>query len=44
MNSDVCVKDSWLAEMENNYYGILEEMINLTYPLGDNSVILFKYW
>ena len=28
--------------MESDYYGILEEMIKLTYHLGDNSVILFK--
>ena len=44
MNSGVCVKGSWFdTKAKSDYYGIIEEVIKLTYPLGDNSVILFKY-
>ena len=42
-NSGVCIKDSWWAETETDYYRILEEVMKLTYLEG-NSVILFKYW
>ena len=41
MNSSVCIKDSWWKRLESDYYGILEEVIKLSYIRG-NSVILFK--
>ena len=30
MNNDVCIKDSWWAEAESDYYVILEEVNQLT--------------
>ena len=42
MNSGVCIKGSWWAKVESNHYGILKEVIKLTYLEG-NNIILFKY-
>ena len=41
MNSGVCIKDNCWEGSENDYYGILEEVIKLSYIEG-HSVILFK--
>ena len=38
----MCIKDSCWKGLENDYYGILEGVIKLSY-IGGNSVILFKY-
>ena len=43
MNNGVCIKGSWWEDkMESDYYGILKEMIKMSY-IGGNIVILFKY-
>ena len=42
MNSGVCIKGSWWEDLaESDYYGLLEEVIKLSY-VGNNNVILFK--
>ena len=41
MNSSVCIKDSCWEGSESDYYGILEEVIKLSY-IGGKGVILFK--
>ena len=41
MNSGVCIKGSCWEGSENDYYGILEGVIKLSYIEG-NNVILFK--
>ena len=42
MNSGVCIKDSWWEDkVESDYYGILKEVIKMSYIKG-NSVFLFK--
>ena len=42
MNNGVCIKGSWWEDkMESDYYGILEEVIKMSY-IGDNSIILFN--
>jgi hypothetical protein len=44
-NSDVCVKGSTSSELEVDYYGRLEEIVELQYPSEQNRVFLFKcYW
>jgi len=44
-NSGVCVKGSTSSELEVNYYGRLEEVIELQYHSEQNRVFLFKcYW
>jgi len=44
-NSGVCVKGSTISELEVDYYGRLEEVIELQYDNEQNSVFLFKcYW
>ncbi|KAL0295008.1 UNVERIFIED_CONTAM: hypothetical protein Sangu_3206400 [Sesamum angustifolium] len=43
MNCGVCVKSSSYRDTENDFYGMLEEIIELDYPLNDDfHVILFK--
>ncbi|KAL0283929.1 UNVERIFIED_CONTAM: hypothetical protein Sangu_2858100 [Sesamum angustifolium] len=43
MNCEVCVKSSSYRDTENDYYGMLEEIIELDYPLNDDlHVVLFK--
>ena len=45
MNNDVCVKGSAYNENEVDYYGILEEVIELQFLGQDNNVFLFKcHW
>lgn len=45
MNSGVCVKGSCYNEAEKDYYGLLEEIIELDYPGARNNVFLFKcHW
>ena len=45
MNSGVCVKGSAYNENEIDYYGILEEVIELQFLGQDNNVFLFKcHW
>jgi len=44
-NNDVCVKGSTSSEFEVDYYGKLEEVIELQYHSEHNKVFLFKcYW
>ena len=44
-NNNVCVKGSTCSEFEVNYYGKLEEVIELQYHSEHNIVFLFKcYW
>ncbi|KAL0297769.1 UNVERIFIED_CONTAM: hypothetical protein Sradi_6829000 [Sesamum radiatum] len=44
MNCGVFVKSSSYADEENDFYGIIEEIIQLTYPLIPNlHIVLFKY-
>jgi len=44
-NNDVCVKGSTCSEFEVNYYGKLEEVVELQYHSEQNRVFLFKcYW
>ncbi|KAL0340111.1 UNVERIFIED_CONTAM: hypothetical protein Sradi_4527900 [Sesamum radiatum] len=43
MNCGVCVKSSSYRDTENDFYGMLEEIIELDYPLNDDlHVVLFK--
>jgi hypothetical protein len=44
-NSGVCVKGSTSSELEVDYYGRLEEVVELQYHSEQNRVFLFKcYW
>jgi len=44
-NSGVCVKGSTSSELEVDYYGRLEEVVELQYHSEQNIVFLFKcYW
>jgi hypothetical protein len=44
-NSGVCVKGSTSSELEVDYYGRLEEVVELQYHNEQNRVFLFKcYW
>jgi len=44
-NNGVCVKGSTSSELEVDYYGRLEEVIELQYHSEQNRVFLFKcYW
>ena len=44
-NSGVCIKGSTYSEFEVDYYGKLEEVIELQYHNEQNKVFLFKcYW
>jgi hypothetical protein len=44
-NIGVCVKGSTCSEFEVNYYGKLEEVVELQYHDEHNRVFLFKcYW
>ena len=44
-NCGVCVKGSTSSELEVDYYGRLEEVIELQYHSEQNKVFLFKcYW
>jgi len=44
-NSGVCVKGSTSSELEVDYYGKLEEVVELQYHSEHNRVFLFKcYW
>ncbi|KAL0401696.1 UNVERIFIED_CONTAM: hypothetical protein Slati_4199500 [Sesamum latifolium] len=43
-NCGVCVKSKSYTDMDSDFYGILEEVIQLDYPLIPNmQIILFKY-
>ncbi|KAL0448083.1 UNVERIFIED_CONTAM: hypothetical protein Slati_1936200 [Sesamum latifolium] len=43
MNYGVCVKSSSYRDTDNDFYGMLKEIIELDYPLnGDLHVVLFK--
>ncbi|KAL0433419.1 UNVERIFIED_CONTAM: hypothetical protein Slati_2676200 [Sesamum latifolium] len=43
MNCCVCVKNSSYTDEDNDFYGIIEEIIQLTYPLiPDYHIVLFK--
>ena len=45
MNSGVCVKGSTYNESEYDYYGIVEEILQLQYLIQDNHIFLFKcHW
>ncbi|KAL0316933.1 UNVERIFIED_CONTAM: hypothetical protein Scaly_2869300 [Sesamum calycinum] len=46
MNYGVCVKSSSYTDEENGFYGIIENIIQLTYPLIPNlHIVLFKcHW
>ncbi|KAL0405919.1 UNVERIFIED_CONTAM: hypothetical protein Slati_3905800 [Sesamum latifolium] len=46
MNCGVCVKSSSYTDEDNDFYGIIEEIIQLTYPLILNlHIVLFKcHW
>jgi hypothetical protein len=41
-NNGVCVKESTCNEFEVNYYGKLEEVVELQYHRKQNRVFLFK--
>ena len=44
-NYSVCVKGSTSSELEVDYYGRLEEVVELQYHSEQNKVFLFKcYW
>jgi hypothetical protein len=44
-NSGVCIKGSTCSEFEVDYYGKLEEVVELQYHSEQNRVFLFKcYW
>ena len=44
-NCSVCVKGSTSSELEVDYYGRLEEVVELQYHNEQNKVFLFKcYW
>ncbi|KAL0295974.1 UNVERIFIED_CONTAM: hypothetical protein Sradi_6649500 [Sesamum radiatum] len=44
MNCGVCVKSSSYTDEKNDFYEIIEEIIQLTYPLIPNlHIMLFKY-
>jgi len=44
-NNGVCVKGSTSSELEVDYYGRLEEVVELQYHIEQNIVFLFKsYW
>jgi hypothetical protein len=44
-NNGVCVKGSTSSELEVDYYGRLEEVVELQYHSEQNRVFLFKcYW
>jgi hypothetical protein len=44
-NSGICVKGSTCSEFEVDYYGKLEEVVELKYHSEQNRVFLFKcYW
>jgi hypothetical protein len=44
-NNGVCVKGSISSELKVDYYGILEEVVELRYHNEHNRVFLFKcYW
>ena len=43
-NSGVCVKGSTSSELEVDYYGRLEEVVELQYHNEHNIVFLFKYY
>ncbi|KAL0349542.1 UNVERIFIED_CONTAM: hypothetical protein Sradi_4103400 [Sesamum radiatum] len=43
MNCRVCVKSSLYTDEENNFYGVIKEIIQQTYPLIPNlHIMLFK--
>jgi Domain of unknown function (DUF4216) len=41
-NSGVCIKDGWYDSSEHDYYGILEDVVQLKYHGLHNKVMLFK--
>ena len=43
-NSGVCVKGSTCNEFEVDYYGKLEEVVEMQYHNEHNRVFLFKYY
>ncbi|KAL0457797.1 UNVERIFIED_CONTAM: hypothetical protein Slati_0406900 [Sesamum latifolium] len=42
MNYGVCVKSSSYTDVDNDFYGIIKEIIQLTYLIPDLHIILFK--
>ncbi|KAK4386235.1 hypothetical protein Sango_2494100 [Sesamum angolense] len=43
MNCRICVKSSSYTNEKNNFYGIIEDIIQLTYPIIPNlHIVLFK--
>ena len=45
MNSGVCVKGNTYNENKRDYYGIIEEILELQYLGDDNHIFLFKcHW
>ena len=42
-NNGVCVKGSTSSELEVDYYGKLEEVVEVQYHSEQNRVFLFKY-
>ena len=43
-NCGVCVKESTSSELEVDYYGRLEEVIELQYHSEQNIMFLFKFY
>ena len=42
MNSDVCIKRSCYNDFEHDYYGMLTDILELTYYGAENKVVLFR--
>lgn len=45
VNSHICVKGEWYDDTEHDYYGIIEEIVELEFHGLNNKVVLFKcHW
>jgi hypothetical protein len=42
LNSGICIKGGWYDNNEHDYYGILEEVVELEYRGLHNKVMIFK--
>lgn len=42
MNSGVCVKGSYYDDLENDYYGLLNEVIKVRYLGEKNEIFIFN--
>jgi Domain of unknown function (DUF4216) len=42
INSGICIKGSWYDGTEHDYYGVLEDVVELEYRGLHNKVVLFK--